>query len=87
MTESGLIDAGVCGAGHPVLGGGHQVWPRRDNDIAGGPRERVRITVAIGSGADFGILRYPDGRAEKLSGMQGPMGGMLHRWAARASAA
>ena len=56
-------------------------------DIAGGPRERVRITVAVGSGKDFGILRYPDGRTEKLSGMQGPMGGMLHRWAARTQAA
>lgn len=62
-------------------------------DIAGGPRQRVRITVAVasgahcGSGTDYGILRYPDGRTERLSGMQGPMGGMLHRWAARTQAA
>lgn len=56
-------------------------------DVAGGPRQRVRITVAVASGRDFGILRYPDGRTEKLSGMQGPMGGMLHRWAAKAHAA
>lgn len=56
-------------------------------DMAGAPRQRVRITVAVGSGTDYGILRYPDGRTEKLSGMQGPMGGMLHRWAERARAA
>lgn len=56
-------------------------------DAAGGPRERVRITVAVGTGTDFGILRYPDGRTEKLSGMQGPMGGLLHRWAERTRAA
>ena len=56
-------------------------------DAAGGPRERVRITVAVASGSDFGILRYPDGRTERLSGMQGPMGGLLHRWAARTEAA
>lgn len=56
-------------------------------DVVGAPRQRVRVTVAVGSGKDFGILRYPDGRREKLSGMQGPMGGMLHRWAERTQAA
>ena len=56
-------------------------------DVAGAPRQRVRITVAVGSGKDYGILRYPDGRTERLAGLQGPMGGMLHRWADRGRAA